>query len=132
MKKDVKIIECPRDAWQGLPKPIPAAEKAEYGVALVCRCLAVSPAGFYAWHRRRPSDRDQADARLAVEIAACQQLVKGYGETHERGSANFDAILTDAGNRLSQHDAADRVRTLRAAALADDQGIALSKALAAS
>jgi transposase InsO family protein len=47
-----------------------AAEKAEYGVALVCRCLAVSPAGFYAWHRRRPSDRDQADARLAVEIAA--------------------------------------------------------------
>jgi putative transposase len=47
-----------------------AAEKAEYGVALVCRCLAVSAAGFYAWHRRRPSDRDQADARLAVEIAA--------------------------------------------------------------
>ena len=30
MKKDVKIIECPRDAWQGLPKLIPAAEKAEY------------------------------------------------------------------------------------------------------
>jgi len=47
-----------------------AAEKAEYGVALVCRCLAVSPAGFYAWHRRRPSDRAQADVRLAVEIAA--------------------------------------------------------------
>jgi putative transposase len=47
-----------------------AAEKAEYGVALVCRCLAVSPAGFYAWHRRRPSDREQGDARLAVEIAA--------------------------------------------------------------
>lgn len=26
----VKIIECPRDAWQGLPKPIPAEVKAEY------------------------------------------------------------------------------------------------------
>ncbi len=47
-----------------------AAEKAEYGVALVCRCVAVSAAGFYAWHRRRPSDRDAADRRLAVEIAA--------------------------------------------------------------
>ena len=30
MKKDVKIIECPRDAWQGLPKLMPPAEKAEY------------------------------------------------------------------------------------------------------
>ena len=26
----VKIIECPRDAWQGLPKLIPAETKAEY------------------------------------------------------------------------------------------------------
>ena len=47
-----------------------AAEKAHYGVALVCRCLAVSAAGFYAWHRRRPSDRADADQRLAVAIAA--------------------------------------------------------------
>src|SRR5271154_4094663 len=26
----VKLIECPRDAWQGLPKPIPVEVKAEY------------------------------------------------------------------------------------------------------
>jgi len=26
----VKIVECPRDAWQGLPKPIPAQRKADY------------------------------------------------------------------------------------------------------
>src|ERR1700692_3179691 len=26
----VRIVECPRDAWQGLPKSIPAEEKAEY------------------------------------------------------------------------------------------------------
>jgi hydroxymethylglutaryl-CoA lyase len=30
MSEPVKIIECPRDAWQGLPKPIPAEVKAEY------------------------------------------------------------------------------------------------------
>lgn len=30
----VKIIECPRDAWQGLPSLIPAAEKAAYLAAL--------------------------------------------------------------------------------------------------
>ena len=28
--ESVKIIECPRDAWQGLPRIIPAKEKAEY------------------------------------------------------------------------------------------------------
>jgi indolepyruvate ferredoxin oxidoreductase, beta subunit len=69
---------------------------------------------------------------LAVEIADCQQLVKGYGETHERGTASFDAILADVQDWQHRQDAAGRVRTLRAAALADDQGIALSKALAAA
>ncbi|HET9401239.1 MAG TPA: hypothetical protein VFO34_09830 [Candidatus Acidoferrales bacterium] len=31
----VKIIECPRDAWQGLEKIIPAKEKAEYLTGLI-------------------------------------------------------------------------------------------------
>jgi hydroxymethylglutaryl-CoA lyase len=31
----VKIIECPRDAWQALPKPIPAEIKADYLRTLV-------------------------------------------------------------------------------------------------
>jgi indolepyruvate ferredoxin oxidoreductase beta subunit len=66
---------------------------------------------------------------LAVQIAECQQLLKGYGETQERGAASFDAILADAVARQRREGAADRVRTLRIAALADDQGIALSKAL---
>jgi hydroxymethylglutaryl-CoA lyase len=30
MNNRVKIIECPRDAWQGLPKPIPVEIKADY------------------------------------------------------------------------------------------------------
>src|ERR1700742_4004273 len=30
MSESVKLIECPRDAWQGLPKPIPAEVKADY------------------------------------------------------------------------------------------------------
>jgi hydroxymethylglutaryl-CoA lyase len=34
-KKSVKIIECPRDAWQGLPKIIPTEVKASYLRALV-------------------------------------------------------------------------------------------------
>jgi indolepyruvate ferredoxin oxidoreductase beta subunit len=72
------------------------------------------------------------DYALAVQIAECQRLVKGYGETQERGAASFDAILADAVDRRRREGAADRVRALRSAALADDQGIALSKALAST
>ena len=32
---DIKIIECPRDAWQGLPKNLPAEVKADYLQALI-------------------------------------------------------------------------------------------------
>jgi hydroxymethylglutaryl-CoA lyase len=35
MTKSVKIIECPRDAWQGLKRQIPTEVKAEYLRALV-------------------------------------------------------------------------------------------------
>jgi hydroxymethylglutaryl-CoA lyase len=35
MSDPVKIIECPRDAWQALPLPIPVEVKAEYLRALV-------------------------------------------------------------------------------------------------
>jgi hydroxymethylglutaryl-CoA lyase len=35
MTELVKIIECPRDAWQGLEKNIPTARKVEYLAALV-------------------------------------------------------------------------------------------------
>ncbi len=35
MKESVKLIECPRDAWQGLPRQIPTARKVEYLRALI-------------------------------------------------------------------------------------------------
>jgi hydroxymethylglutaryl-CoA lyase len=35
MSEPIKIIECPRDAWQGLEKNIPTARKVEYLLALV-------------------------------------------------------------------------------------------------
>jgi hydroxymethylglutaryl-CoA lyase len=35
MPDSVKLIECPRDAWQGLPGQIPSATKVEYLKALV-------------------------------------------------------------------------------------------------
>ena len=82
-----------------------AAEKAEYGVALVCRCVAVSAAGFYAWHRRRPSDRDDADRRLAVEIAAAHTESR-----HTYGSPRIHEDLRAHGHRVSRKRVARLMR----------------------
>src|SRR5271170_5137575 len=35
MENSVKLVECPRDAWQGLPKPIPVEVKANYLRSLI-------------------------------------------------------------------------------------------------
>jgi indolepyruvate ferredoxin oxidoreductase beta subunit len=70
------------------------------------------------------------DYDLAVEIAECQRLVRGYGETHERGARHFDLVLNQARQLLGTSGAAARIHELRAAAIADDEGVALKQALA--
>lgn len=40
----------------------------EYPVRLMCRCLRVSPSGYYAWQARAPSGRARDNARLLERI----------------------------------------------------------------
>lgn len=76
-------------------------------------------------------DRIQAtasrDYALACEIAECQRLIKGYGDTHARGLANYQAIM-GALDSATGADAA-RVQALRDAALADETGAKLRELL---
>jgi putative transposase len=44
------------------------AQKAAYPIALACRVLEVSRAGYYAWVRRSPSARARADGELTERI----------------------------------------------------------------
>jgi indolepyruvate ferredoxin oxidoreductase beta subunit len=69
------------------------------------------------------------DYDLAVEIAECPRLIKGYGETHERGLKSFERILAALDRVRSQQDASASINRLRHAALADEHGIALDEAL---
>jgi len=72
------------------------------------------------------------DLSLALEIAACARLIKGYGETHRRGRANFLAIidaLVDNPPSSDRHEQARAIRRAREAALADPEGKAIGKAL---
>jgi indolepyruvate ferredoxin oxidoreductase beta subunit len=72
-----------------------------------------------------------ADYALAVELAKAQRLIKGYGETHERGWRSF-CTLVEQLERLRTHaDGAQRLARLQEAALADEEGTALARELAA-
>lgn len=67
--------------------------------------------------------------RLAAEILATRRLVKGYSDTHARGAAKFDRVLSAVPLLEPRPDGADWLRRLREAALADEQGKTLEGAL---
>ncbi len=67
--------------------------------------------------------------RLAVEVAQCQRLVKGYSDTHARGLRNFEAVM-GAVQRAGAALAPATLRELRDAALADEHGDKLHATLA--
>jgi indolepyruvate ferredoxin oxidoreductase, beta subunit len=71
---------------------------------------------------------------LAFEIAACANLIKGYGDTWTRGMASYRAIFERIirpalTQRLPAELAADAVASARAAALADPEGARLHATL---
>jgi indolepyruvate ferredoxin oxidoreductase beta subunit len=68
---------------------------------------------------------------LAVELARAQQLIKGYGETHERGWRNFTALVGQLEFLATRSDGAALLSRLQDAALADEEGQALAREIAA-
>jgi indolepyruvate ferredoxin oxidoreductase beta subunit len=68
---------------------------------------------------------------LAVELARAQRLVKGYGDTHERGWRSFTALVGQLDVLAVRPDGAAVLARLQEAALADEAGETLAKELAA-
>lgn len=71
-----------------------------------------------------PSDYD-----LAVELALSRNLVKGYGSTHDRGTANYHQIVTVIERLKEKPGAAALAAQLRRSALADEDGEEFKKAI---
>ena len=67
---------------------------------------------------------------LAVELARAQRLIKGYGETYERGLRNFSLLLGQLGALMPRADGGALLARLIDAALADEEGAALRRELA--
>ena len=77
------------------------------------------------------------NTNLALEISECARLIKGYSDTHVRGTTNFARIraaLIDPAlaGEIDADGAATAISTARDAALADPEGAALTAALSQS
>ena len=77
------------------------------------------------------ADTAQTDYVLAVQVARMRNIVKGYGDTHERGQAKFAKLCALLPRLRGRPDAAVQLEGLIKAALADERGEALDKAIAA-
>jgi len=65
---------------------------------------------------------------LALEVAQCQRLVKGYSDTHVRGLRNYETLMQVV-DRHARALAPAVLRELRDAALADEHGHKLRASL---
>jgi indolepyruvate ferredoxin oxidoreductase beta subunit len=80
-------------------------------------------------------DAAERSPELALEVAECARLIKGYGDTFARGLRNYQAIEARvirpalAGD-IAPGRAADAVASARAAALADPEGESLNRCFA--
>lgn len=72
----------------------------------------------------------EKDPLLALEVARCQQLISGYGDTRERGFANYERIVSKIDVLLERPDGAEVVAQLRGAALKEDSGRELEESIA--
>jgi indolepyruvate ferredoxin oxidoreductase, beta subunit len=72
----------------------------------------------------------RTDYPLAVQIAHMRGLVKGYGDTRERGQAKFDTLVALVPRLVGRSDSGATLDRLIKAALADEEGLALDKAIA--
>ena len=76
-------------------------------------------------------DAAKTDRHAALELAMSPSLIKGYGDTHERGLRKFAAVMEAWTHLRGRPDAAGRLRELRLAALQDEDGKKLNEVLRA-
>ena len=91
--------------------------------------FAAEQAGLTGW-LDLVAETARIDYALAVPVARMRSLVKGYGDTHERGQAKFDQLLAVLPSLRRRSNSPALLDGLIKAALADEDGKALDKAIA--
>ncbi len=97
MPERVKLIECPRDAWQGLRGHIPAALKAEYLRALIAAgCKHIDAVSFVS-------------PKTVPQMADSEEVLKLLGDVPDDLEL-IGIVVNEAGMKRAL--AAERVRTV--------------------
>ena len=94
-----------------------SANQGRFCVATMARVLGVSPSGYYAWRRRPPSARAQADAELTARV---QEIYAGSRGTY--GVPRIHAELAEAGVAVSRKRVARVMRTAGIAGVSRRRG----------
>ena len=92
MPDPIKLIECPRDAWQGLPGHIPTAVKVEYLKALVAAGFKHIDAVSFVSPKAVPQMADSEDVLSELDPPDDVEIIGIV--VNERGAER--AIATDA------------------------------------
>ena len=129
-----RVLGFLRPRGQSRPARARPARSAGSWRSICWRACAASGAARCAIAASRRISRPGSSARarrraatiaLAVEILEARRLVKGYSDTHDAGEGKFSRLMAMAEKLEGRADAADWMRRLRQAALADAEGRAL-------
>lgn len=134
MMEFVKLIECPRDAWQGLPGQIPAARKVEYLRALLAAGFQRIDAVSFVSPRAVPqmADSEEVLSQLGkpegVEIIGIVVNEKGAERAIATGAVStlgFPSSISETFLRRNQNQSPEENQAvLRAVkAMADQAGL---------
>jgi hydroxymethylglutaryl-CoA lyase len=117
--ESVKLIECPRDAWQALPRQIPTERKVEYLRALVAAGFAHIDAVSFVSPKAVPQMADseevlaQLGAREGVEIIGIVVNEKGAERAIATGSVTtlgFPFSISETFLRRNQNQSPEENR----------------------
>jgi len=92
MPGEIKIVECPRDAWQGLPGQIPTATKIAYLQALISAGFKHIDAVSFVSPKAVPQMADSEDVLKGLEAPADVEIIGIV--VNEKGAVR--AIATQA------------------------------------
>src|SRR5260370_31106390 len=88
MTESVKLVECPRDAWQGLADFIPTEDKSEYLKELVLAGFKhIDAVSFVSpKHVKQMADSEEGVAKLTAALPPGTEAPDGIGiVVHQKG-----------------------------------------------
>src|SRR5438105_767991 len=132
--ESVKLIECPRDAWQGLPRKIPPDRKAEYLRGLVAAGFRHLDAVSFVSAKAVPqmADSEEVLAQLGpvdgAEIIGIVVNEKGAARAIATGKVTtlgYPCSISETFLRLNQNQSPEENQAVlkRIKEMADEEGL---------